>query len=371
MLLKAELALADGNFFRARQITRNANTLLDATQKLHRKFMDKLMGFLQRMQEMEEKGYDINEAQKLMDQARTKAMKSDYEKALATIRKVEPALDRATYLPFPLLNKTLDIISTIFYSDGKINYSVRIENPMSEPLGEIIIRPFLSEKDFQNVPERYYGIIGPREFKESTFLLVPKDKDWNLGIRGEILMGEGVMLRTRLSSKGGTAKYFITIENNSDQIIRDVRVAPMAPGGLESDPTQQMIDFVEPFAQKTVEFSLFPAVLQQFKEKAKEKVVVLEEEITEDVDIEMDEEEEDIQGWEEEEEIVSEEEETLPDDEGIDLEAVEDEASGPEEGPRDFTPVEEEYNLISMVPPRYPEEIDMELKMKRRKQRRR
>jgi hypothetical protein len=368
MLLKAELALADGNFFRARQIAKNAGTLLDATQKLHRRFMDKMKTFLQRMQDMEEKGYDVNEAQKLMDQARTRAMKSDYDKALLMISRVEPALDRATYLPFPLLNKTLEIISTIFYGDGKINYTVRIENPMSEPLGEIIIRPFLSDKDFQNVPERYYGIIGPREFKESTFLLVPKDKDWNLGIRGEILMGEGVVLRTRLSSKGGTAKYYITIENNSDQIIRDIRVAPMAPGGLESDPAQQTIDFVEPFAQKTVEFNLFPAVLEQYKTKGKEKVVVLEEEITEDVDIEM--EEDDIEGWEEEEEI-EEEEEPLPDDEGIDLEAVEDEPAGPEEGPRDFTPVEEEYNLISMVPPRYPDEIEMELKMKRKKQRRR
>ena len=42
MLLKAELALADGNFFRARQIAKNAGTLLDATEKLHRRFMDKM-----------------------------------------------------------------------------------------------------------------------------------------------------------------------------------------------------------------------------------------------------------------------------------------------------------------------------------------
>jgi len=365
MLLKAELALADGNFLKAHQIARNAGTLLDTTQKLHRMFVDRMKAFLKRMQDMEGKGYDINEALKLMDQAKTRAMKSDYESALKTLGKVEPALDRATYLPFPLLNKTLEIISTIFYSEGKINYTVRIENPMSEPLGEIIIRPFLSEKDFQNVPERYYGLIGPREFKESTFILVPKDKDWNLGIRGEILMGEGVILRTRLSSKGGTAKYYITIENNSDQIIRDIRVAPMAPGGLGSDPPQETIDFVEPFAQKTVEFNLFPAVLEQFRDREKEKVVVLEEEITEDVEIDMEGEEEENEEWGEE--LEEETEEALHEEDGIDLEAVDDEPAGSEEGPRDFTPVEEEYNLISMVPSKFPDEIEMELKMNRRK----
>lgn len=362
MLLKAELTLADGNFLQAKKIVKRAGTLLDKTQGLHREFIGVLKKFVDRIRDMEEKGYDVREAQTLLEKARNKAIKSDYEKAIDMMTKVEPALDRATYLPFPLLNKTVDIISTIYYAGGKISYSVRIENPMSEPLGEIIIRPFLSEGDFQPVQERYFGVIGPREYKESTFNLIPKTKDWSLGVGREILMGEGVVMRTKLSSKGGTAKYYITIENNSDQIIRDIRVAPMAPGGLGSDPANGLIDVVEPFASKTLEFDLFPLVLEREPDEDIEKVVVLEEEAV-NGEIEVEEEDED---WNE---VLIDEDEAEVDDSGLDLDldGIDDDIPDVPEGPRDFTPIKEEYNLISMVPPKYPEEVERELKKKRRK----
>ena len=362
MLLKAELTLADGNFLKAKKMAKRAGTLLDKTQGLHREFISILKKFITKVKEMEDKGYDVREAQSLLEKARNRAVKSDYEKAIDMMTKIEPALDRATYLPFPLLNKTIDIISTIYYAGGKISYSVRIENPMSEPLGEIIIRPFLSEGDFHPVPERYFGVIGPREYKESTFNLTPKVKDWSLGVGREVLMGEGVILTTKLSSKGGTAKYYITIENNSDQIIRDIRVAPMAPGGLGSDPTNGTIEVVEPFASKTLEFDLFPLVLEREPEEEIERVVVLEEEDI-DQNIQMNEDEGD---WNE---VLFEGEEEEENDTGLDLDldGMDDDIVDMPEGPRDFTPVEEEYNLISMVPPKYPEEIERQMKKKKRK----
>jgi len=354
MLLKAELVLADGNFMRARFITKKATSILDITQNLHRKFMERLKEFRKKMEDMEDRGYDVSEARSILDRAKARAMKSDYDKALEMMLRLDPALDRATYLPFPLLNKTLDIISTIFFADGKISYTVRFENPMSEPLGEIIIRPFLPEGDFEPVAERYFGVIGPREFKESTFLLVPKVKDWSLGVGREVLMGEGVVLRTRLASKGGTAKYFITIENNSDQIIRDVRVAPMAPGGLGSEPASGTIDVVEPFGQKTLEFDLFPLVLDKVPE-VEEKVVVVQETPVPDTPVfrEVEEEEEEDEEW-----LVEDDDEDVTPAPDLDLDGLEDEEVP--EGPRDFTPIEEKYNLISMVPSRFPERIDRE-----------
>ncbi|MBN1391056.1 MAG: hypothetical protein JXA22_10495 [Candidatus Thermoplasmatota archaeon] len=355
MLVRAELMLADGYFLRAGSITKKANSLLDITQKMHRQFMDKLGDLLKRVKEMEDRGYDVSEARSLMDMARGKAMKSDYVKALEVFARIDPALDRATYLPFPLLNKTLEIISTIMYSAGKVNYTVRIENPTAGSLGEIIIRPFLSEGDFEPVPERYFGIIGPREFKESTFSLVPKVKDWSLGIGREVLMGEGVVLRTRLSSRGGKAKYFVTIENNSDQIIRDIRISPMAPGGLGSEPASGTMDLVEPFAQKTLEFDLFPLVLE--KNDTVEKVIAVEGSGTSGLaPPEEDEVEED---W-----LIEDEEET-PAEPDLDLDGLDEEELP--DGPRDFTPIEEEYNLISMVPLRYPEKIEREIGDRKKK----
>ena len=107
--------------------TLRAETVLDKTQGLHREFIGILKKFVSRLQEMEDKGYDIREARTLLEKARNRAIKSDYEKAIDMMTKVEPAMDRATYLPFPLLNKTVDIISTIYYASGKISYSVRID----------------------------------------------------------------------------------------------------------------------------------------------------------------------------------------------------------------------------------------------------
>lgn len=361
MLLKAELTLADGNFLKARKIAIRVNTLIDRTQGLHREFIGTLKKIISKVKEMGDKGYDVSEAQNLLDRARKRAVKSDYETAINMMKKVDPALDRATYLPFPLLNKTVDIISTIMFTDSKINYAVRIENPMSEPLGEIIIRPFLSEADFHPVQERYFGVIGPREFKESSFTLSPKVKDWSLGVGRDILMGEGVILRTKLSSKGGTAKYYITIENNSDQIIRDIRVAPMAPGGLGSDPASGTIEFVEPFASKTLEFALFPVVLERSKEDEGENVIAIEEEpgtVMEQIADEDD--------WDEE---LFDEDDT-EDNAGMDLDLddLDDDIGEIPDGPRDFTPVEEEYNLISMVPPKYPGKVEKQFsKMKERR----
>lgn len=359
MLLKAELALADGNFLKARKISKGASSILDRTMKLHRRFMGKMKEFMDKMGDMEEKGYDVSEVSQIINRAKGRAMKSDYDNALDLMDKLPPAIERATYLPFPLLNKTVDINSTIIYQKGKISYTVRIENPMSEPLGEIIIHPFLHKDEFHDVPEKYYGIVGPQEYKEFTFDLVPKSKDWSLGVDRDILTEDGVVLRTKLSSKGGTAKYYITIENNSDQILRDIQVSPMAPSGLESDPSEAVLEFVEPFAQKTVEFNLFPVVLEGFKGKDRERFIVVEDDDEEDEGTII----EDEEKWEAEE-IGSPEEQA---DAGLDLETFDDDMNSEiDVGPRDFTPVQEKYNLISMSPMRYPESIEKELRSRKK-----
>ncbi|MFO8050249.1 MAG: hypothetical protein R6V01_00940 [Thermoplasmatota archaeon] len=356
MLMKAEMALADGNFIKARSISRQASSILERTQKLHRRFMDRMKDFLDKIGKMEERGYDITEASQLMSKARASALKSDYDAALDLMEKLPPAIERATYLPFPLLNKTVDIKSTIFYSMGKVNYTVRIENPMNEPLGEMIIHPFLNKDEFHEVQEKYYGVVGPMEYKEYTFELTPKVKDWSLGVGRDVLVEEGVILRTNLSSRGGTAKYFITVENNSDQILRDIRLSPMAPAGLESDPREAVIEFIEPFAQKTVEFNLYPMVLREQERPRNEKYILVEEEGPEDE-----------RSWIEQEEVweteVNEEEPSI--DEGLDLDALKEDIIEIDEGPRDFTPVREDYDLISMSPMRYPEGIEKEMRSKK------
>ena len=361
MLRKAELALASGNFFKANRIRKNASGLMDMTLDLHRKFMKKMKSFLTKISDMEDRGYDVSEAMRIMEKAKERATRANYDKAISTLNLVEPALERAAYLPFPLLNKTVDIISTIFYSSGRVSYTVRIENPTNEPLGEIIISPTFSEDEFHKVAEKPFGVVGPREYKEYTFYLSPKKgKDWNLGVEREVLMEEGVTMRTKLSSKQGRAKYLIIIENNSDQVIRDVTVAPQTPGGLAAEPPQGVLDSIPPFSTGQVTFDLLPAILdrgakEEIIDRSPERVIVVEEEPYEEEDSdflisENEEEEDDIEGYEDE-----------VDEEELSFDVNDISGEEEDEGPRDFTPVKEEYDLIEMAPNKYPDDIEKAL----------
>ena len=347
VLLEAERALIEGRFILARKRAKKASKLIDKTQGLHRRFIKIMTKIRKKVEDLESRGFDVSEAMNIMDAARSKAIRSDYDSAIKRMGYVDAALDRATYKPFPLINRNVDIISEIWYEGGKVNYKVRVENPTDEPLGELIITPFLPSDMFHNVPERPYGMIGGQEYKESIFELKPKVKDWSLGVDREILTGEGVILKTKLSSRGGRANYTVILENNSDQIIRDVRISPMTPGGLEPKPVEGYLEFVEPFGSGEVEFELTPGILEErTREKKDDHVVILEEE----------EEEEAVEAVELLDEDEEEEEELFFEDEEPVKKSQNDDWS--EYRGRDFNPVEPEYNLITMGGYSYPESLN-------------
>jgi hypothetical protein len=358
MVVQAERELAMGHFVKAATISRKAGLMVKKAQDLHRRFMDLLRKAMERTDAMEDMGYDVSEARALITTSRDMAMKSDYESALARMKSLKKALNRATYLPFPLLNKNVDILSTAFWSGSAVEYSVRIENPSSEPLGEIIIRPFFEDGMFHDVQERDYGNIGPRSFSESTFRLVPRGKEFDIGIDSHLLKEESIVFRTRFTSRHGKAAYSITVENNSDQILRDVGLVPRPPGGLVADPQSSTIEFVEPFGSRTVDFQLSPStgvedrvVPEEVRtlDAVKERVVPLEDNefmVVETPKVIKPEEPRPIKMGSDGRSTDSE----TWDDIGIE------EGQRPQKGvPMDFTPQDEDYDLMLMSPYSYPD----------------
>jgi hypothetical protein len=360
LLAQAQRELAMGHFLRATAISRRAGKLVDRIQELHGQFIELLRKAMEKTDTMDDMGYDVTEARALIRSARDMAMKSDYDSALTKIKGIKRTLNRATYLPFPLLNKNVDIISTAFWDGSALQYTVKIENPSSEPLGEIIIRPFFEDGAFHDVPERHYGNIGPRYWYESTFRLVPKGKQFNIGIDSTILKEESVVFRTKFSSRHGKAAYTITVENNSDQIIRDIGLVPRPPGGLVPDPASVAIEYIEPFGSRTAEFALSPAVLEktvpleaieepQVSPKAKERVVLLEG--TEDFTIMEEAEEEKPHPAPKKPVVLAREIDEEADDWG-EKDIGDGEAK---RTPADFTPQDEDYDLMLMSPYAYPD----------------
>jgi hypothetical protein len=364
LVAEAERELAMGHFIKATSISRKAGKLVDRIEELHLRFIGLLKRAIQRTESMEEMGYDVSEARTLISSSKDLAMKSDYESALTRIKAIKRTLNRATYLPFPLLNKNVDIISTALWAGTAVDYAVRIENPSSEPLGEIIIRPFFEDGMFHDVPERHYGNIGPRSFSESTFRLIPKGKSFDIGIDSTLLQEDSVVFRTRFSSRHGKATYAITIENNSDQIIRDIGIAPRPPGGLVPNPPNAIIEYIEPFGSRTVDFALTPA--------SQEKVAVEMEEVVSTPDQPP---KERVVRIEEPNEFLVVERtkavRTTPSPEPPTVEA--EEVANPEEVwdesisnepprmkkhvARDFNPQDEDYDLMLMSPYAYPESV--------------
>ncbi len=405
MIIEAERALSEGRFLKARSYTSKARGVMQRTLELHRSFMGTLREFLERIDDMEEKGYDITEARDIVERARSKAVRSRYEQAIKVVSMIEPALKRATYLPFPLLNKNVDILTVINFTGGNLNYTVRIENPTAKPLGEIIIKPFIQEEMFQEVQERAYGVIDALSYKESVFVLVPKQKDWSVGVGREVLRGDGVVMRTRLTSRDGEASYSITVENNSDQIIRDILVSPMIPASMEPDPVQGIIEYVSPYGSETVDFKLTPASMEKWI-KEEDNIVALDSDVDEEDLIgdwdeeDLEDEPEEIQDIEEEEydEDESEDSSYLRDGDETDVssyprrgigsdgdleEGVRSDDEDIEEGDEDldmeidenartdFRAVEVEYNLITMAPSSFPRRISRMMKDRKKKKRNR
>ena len=410
MIIEAERALSEGRFLKARSYTSRARGVMQRTLELHRSFMGALRDFLERIDDMEEKGYDVTEARDIVEKARSKAVRSRYEQAIRVVSMIEPALKRATYLPFPLLNKNVDILTVINFTGGNLNYTVRIENPTTKPLGEIIIKPFIQEGMFQPVQERAYGVIDSLSYKESTFVLVPKQKDWNVGVGREVLRGGGVVMRTRLTSRDGVASYSITVENNSDQIIRDIIVLPMIPASMEPEPAQGIIEHVSPYGSETVDFKLTPASMEKWIE-AEDNVVVLDRGVDEE-DLILDGDDDDseessnllgsnesVDSFDPQDSNGSEDPSNLQDDEPDDIPDIEEEEYDEDESEdssdllgnneddediededlemnidenarTDFRAVEAEYNLITMAPSSFPRRISKMMKGRNKEKKR-
>lgn len=361
LVAQAERELAMGHFLKATSISRRAGKLVERIEDLHHKFIELLRKAVEKTDAMEDMGYDVNEARALISASRDLALKSDYESALGRIRSIKKTLNRATYMPFPLLNKNVDILSTAFWAGTAVEYSVRIENPSSEPLGEIIIRPFFEDGMFHDVPERHYGNIGPRSFSESTFRLVPKGKDFDIGVDSALLKEDSIVFRTKFSSRQGRASYSITIENNTDQIIRDIGLAPRPPGGLVPDPPTAVIEYIEPFGSRAVEFALTPAaqedprmVLEEEAPPAPNERVVS---VVEDNEFLVVEKPRVVAADETSRRSVVEAEEVDDDAESWDNLGIDADRKHRRRTATDFTPQDEDYDLMLMSPYAYPESV--------------
>jgi len=258
LLEKAKHALLDGQYRKAKKLAEQSKEMAHAARSYHRKVMNELRSLEDFIEYIDSLKYDTSKAQKVLDEAKKAVLQLDYPSALRLVEDARKVLHRATFVPFPLLNKNVTIKTIIGVEKDKIIYKVRIENKSKRSLGEIVLLPAVDESMFAPVKEQMMGELVGMQAKEVTFVLSPITKNWSLGVPGHLIIGKDINLKTILECQNGTAIYKVMIHNNRSNPITDLTVNPFVPKGLSPDEESKVIEELPAKDSEVIIFDLTP-----------------------------------------------------------------------------------------------------------------
>lgn len=258
LLEKAKKALLGGKYRIAKRLAEQSQELAKAARAYHTKVMNELRSLEDFIDYIASLKYDTHMAQEILDEAKKAILQLDYPGTLDLVEKARKILHRATFVPFPLLNKNLTIKTIVEMDKDKIIYKVRVENKSKKTLGEIVLLPTADAKMFAPVREQMMGELMGMQAKEVTFVLTPVVKNWDLGVPGYLIQGKDINLKTILECKNGTATYKVMIQNNKKNPIMDLKASPFVPKGLEPDEAFKIIEEIPPKGSEVLIFDLTP-----------------------------------------------------------------------------------------------------------------
>ncbi|MEE1551647.1 MAG: hypothetical protein V1244_08525, partial [Nitrospinaceae bacterium] len=258
ILEKAKKALLKGKYFTAIKLAQESRKMAKAAKSLHRTILNDLKALEDFIDYIGKLGYDTSKAQEVLDEAKKAVLQLNYPHTRSLMDKAKQVLHRATFVPFPLLNKNVTIKTIVGVDKEEILYKVRVENKSKKPLGEIILLPAVDTKMFATMKEQMMGEVMGMQAKEVTFVLTPITKNWNIGVPGYLIEGKDINLKTILECVDGTATYKIMIHNNKRNPISDLKVSPFVPKGLEPDEEFKVIEEIAPNDSELLIFDLTP-----------------------------------------------------------------------------------------------------------------
>ena len=258
LLEKAKKALLSGKYRAAKRLAQQSQELAKAARAYHTKVMNELRSLGDFIEYIASLKYDTHQAEEILDEAKKTILQLDYPGALSLVEKARKVLHRATFVPFPLLNKNVTIKTIVEVDKDKIIYKVRVENKSKRSLGEIVLLPTVDAAMFAPVREQMMGELMGMQAKEVTFVLTPIVKNWDLGVPGYLIQGKDIALKTILECKDGTATYKVMIQNNKKNPIIDLKATPFVPKGLEPDEQFKVIEEIPPKGSEVLIFDLTP-----------------------------------------------------------------------------------------------------------------
>jgi hypothetical protein len=161
------------------------------------------------------------------------------------------------YSPFPILDHDLTVDMRIGELNGRLQYTMTLENEGSKEIPLLSVRPELPEGlELQDAATKPLGPIAPGGRSTVGFMVKASFEALTQGVDGQPISGLDTTVRAVLKVRDRVPTYEVTITNSRKWNLRSILIKPQVPYGVVPLEEGQTVPIVKPGDAKTVRFRL-------------------------------------------------------------------------------------------------------------------
>ncbi len=161
------------------------------------------------------------------------------------------------YAPFPLLDFNLTVEMRVSEDQGRLLYTVSLENEGDEEIPPMSVRPELPEGlELIDAAQKPLGPVPPGRKLEVAFLVKASFEALTQGVDGSPISGLDTVVVAELTIRDREPEYKVTVTNIRNWTLRRILVRPSLPYGVVPVEEEKTIAVVPAGEEETVEFDL-------------------------------------------------------------------------------------------------------------------
>jgi hypothetical protein len=161
------------------------------------------------------------------------------------------------YAPFPLLDYNLTVEMLISEEQGRLQYTIFLENEDDNEIPPMSVRPELPEGlELIDVDSKPLGPVAPGQRVAVAFLVKASFESLTQGVDGSPISGLDTVVMAVLKIRKRVPKYEVTVTNIRRWALRSILVKPSLPYGVVPLDEEKTIPVLPADEQETVEFNL-------------------------------------------------------------------------------------------------------------------
>jgi hypothetical protein len=161
------------------------------------------------------------------------------------------------YAPFPLLDYNLTVEMRISDDQGRLLYTVSLENEGEEEIPPMSVRPDLPEDlELIDAVQKPLGPVPPGRRMEVAFLVKARFESLTQGVDGSPISGLDTVVLAELKIRARVPEYRVTVTNIRNWTLRRIDIRPSLPYGVVPIDEERVIPVLPAGEDETVEFDL-------------------------------------------------------------------------------------------------------------------